>query len=68
MEKIIHISIPIVARGMKFGQNMDVDDPKVDTEGQGHGPKVKVTRSKKRMKVINVCHSRSHLPVCHVVM
>ncbi len=30
---------------MKFGQNMDVDDPKVDREGQGHQSKVKVTRS-----------------------
>ncbi len=31
---------------MKFGQNMDLDDPKVDLEGQGHRSKVKVTRSK----------------------
>ena len=44
VEKIIHISISIVARGLKFGQNMDVDDPKVDLEG--HRSKVKVTRSK----------------------
>ena len=42
VEKIIHISISIVARGMKFGQNMDVDDPKVDLEGQGHRSKVKI--------------------------
>ena len=31
---------------MKFGQNMDVDDPKVDLEGQGHMSNVKVTRSR----------------------
>ena len=31
---------------MEFGQNMDMDDPKVDLEGQGHRSKVKVTRSK----------------------
>ena len=31
---------------MKFGQNMEVDDPNVDLEGQGHRSKVKVTRSK----------------------
>ncbi len=31
---------------MKFGQHMDVNDPKVDLEGQGHRSKVKVTRSK----------------------
>ncbi len=35
VEKIIHISISIVARGMKFGQSMDVYDLKVDLEGQG---------------------------------
>ncbi len=33
---------------MKFGQGMDVDDPKVDLKGQGHRSKVKVTRSEKR--------------------
>ncbi len=27
---------------MKFGQNMDVDDPKVDIEGQGHRSNIKV--------------------------
>ncbi len=32
---------------MEFGQNMDVDDPNVDLEGQGHRSKVKITRSKK---------------------
>ena len=32
---------------MKFGQGMDVDDPKVDLEDQGHRSKVKVTRLKK---------------------
>ncbi len=32
---------------MKFDQNMDVNDPNVDLEGQGHRSKVKVTRSKK---------------------
>ena len=26
---------------MKFGQNMDLDDPNVDLEGQGHRSKVK---------------------------
>ncbi len=31
---------------MKFDQHMEVDDPKVDLEGQGHRSKVKVTRSK----------------------
>ncbi len=29
----------------KFGQDMDVGDPKVDPDGQGHRSKVKVTRS-----------------------
>ena len=33
---------------MKFGQNMDMGDLKVDTDGQGHRSKVKVTRLKKR--------------------
>ncbi len=46
VEKIIHISISIAARGMKSCENMDVGDPKVDFEGQGHRSKVKVTRSK----------------------
>ncbi len=32
---------------MKFGQNMDVDNPNVDLKGQGHRSKVEVTRSKK---------------------
>ena len=32
---------------MEFGQNMDVDNPNVDLECQGHRSKVKVTRSKK---------------------
>ncbi len=36
----------MVARGMTFGQIMDVDDPKVDLEGQAHRSNVKVTRSK----------------------
>ncbi len=31
---------------MRFGQSMDVDDPKADPEGQGHRSKVKATRSK----------------------
>ncbi len=31
---------------MIFGQIVDVDDPKVDPEGQGHRSKVTVTRSK----------------------
>ena len=29
---------------MKFGQNIDVDDPKFDLEGQGLRLKVQVTR------------------------
>ncbi len=29
---------------MKFGQHMDVDDPKVALDGQGHMAKVKVRR------------------------
>ena len=33
---------------LRFGQNIDVDDPKVDLEGQGHRSKVKVIRSKNR--------------------
>ncbi len=32
---------------MKFGQNMDVGDQRVDLEGQGHSSKVMVTKSKK---------------------
>ncbi len=43
MEKIIYISISVVASGMYFGQIMDVDGPKVDFEGKGH--RSKVTRS-----------------------
>ncbi len=31
---------------MKFSQNMDVDDPKVDLEDHDHRSKIKVTRSK----------------------
>ncbi len=31
---------------MEFSQSIDVDDPKVDPDGQGHRSKVKVTRSK----------------------
>ena len=46
MEKIIHISISIIASSMKFGQTMDVGDSNVDFEGQGHRSKVKVTGSK----------------------
>ena len=45
---------------MKFGQNMDVDDPNVDLEGQGHRSKVKVTRSKKH-------DFRSHLPTLQAI-
>ena len=30
---------------MKFGQNIDMDDLKVDPEIQGHRTKLKVTRS-----------------------
>ena len=45
---------------MKFGQHVDVDDPKVDLEGQGRRSKVKVTRSKKRS-------FRSHLTTLKVI-
>ncbi len=31
---------------MKFGQSMDVEDPKFDPKGQGHRSKVRVNRSK----------------------
>ncbi len=41
-----HISGTIDLWVMKFGQNMDVDDPKEDLQGQCHGSKVKITRSK----------------------
>ena len=43
---IIHILINIVARVTKFGVDMQLDTILVDLEGQGHGSKVKVTRSK----------------------
>ena len=43
LEKI-QISKDIAARVMKFGQGMNIDDPKADLKG--HGSKVKVTRSK----------------------
>ena len=42
----IHISKSHVPRAMRFGQGMDVDDPKVDHGCQGHMSKVKVIRSK----------------------
>ena len=42
----MHISETVGPRVTKFGKGMDVDDPKVDPEGQGHRSKVKVTRSK----------------------
>ncbi len=45
---------------MKFGQNMDVDDPNVDLESQGHRSKVKVTRSKKH-------DFRSHLTTLQAI-
>ncbi len=48
MEKIIHISISIVASSLRFGQIMDDDDRKVDLEGQGHRSKVKVKVKTKR--------------------
>ena len=40
---------------MKFGQHMDVDDPKIDFDGQGQGHLVK-----KR-------HFRSHSTTLHVI-
>ena len=36
---------------MKLGQDMNVDDLKVDFKGQGHSSKVKVNRSKKIFQV-----------------
>ncbi len=42
----IHISRTIAPRVMKFGLNMDVDELKVDPEGQCHRSKVKVTKVK----------------------
>ncbi len=44
--RVIHISKNIAPRAMKFGQNMDVDDPKYDQEGHSLRSKVKATRSK----------------------
>ncbi len=38
---IIHISKTIAIRVVKLRQNMPVDDPNDDLEGQGHRPKVK---------------------------
>ncbi len=40
------ISATVQLRVLKFGQNIDVDDPKVDLEDQGHRSNVKVTGSK----------------------
>ena len=57
---IIHISKTVAVRGMKFGQDMHVDDPKDDLEGQGHRSKVRVTRSK------NVIF-RSHLTALQIM-
>ncbi len=50
---IIHISKTVAVRGMKFGQNMHVSNPKDDLDGQGHRSKVRFTRSK---NVIFVSH------------
>ena len=50
-----HISGTVGLRVTKFGQGMDVDDSKVDLEGQGHRSKVKVARLKKS-------HFRYHIP------
>ncbi len=44
--RMASISGTVILRVMKFGHNMDVDDPKVELEDQGHRSKVKVTRSK----------------------
>ncbi len=46
---------------MKFGQHMDVDDPKDDLEGQGHRSKVKVTRSKKKTFQVPYDHLTDNL-------
>ncbi len=40
-----HMSATVQLRVMKFGQNIDVDDPKEDLERQSHRSVVKVTRS-----------------------
>ncbi len=41
-----HISKSIVPRVMKLGVEIDLDDLSSDLEGQGHGSKVKVNRSR----------------------
>ncbi len=45
---------------MKFGQNMGVDDPKVNLEGQGHRSKGQGHKVKKRL-------FRSHSTVLHLI-
>ncbi len=42
-----HISDTVWPRVTKFGKDMDVDDPKVYSEGQGHTSQIKVTDKKK---------------------
>ncbi len=42
LEKNSYLST-VHLRVMKVGQHMDVDDPKVDLEGQGQGHKLKKT-------------------------
>ena len=42
----IQISATVKPRVIKFGQNIDMDDPRIDLAGQGHRSKVKVARSK----------------------
>ena len=45
----------------RFGQDIDVDNPKVGLTGQGHRSKVKVTRS-------NKLYLRPRLTVLHVIL
>ncbi len=45
---------------MKFGQHMDVDDPKVDLEGQGHGQRAR-SRGKKKLFQVPFYHLSGNL-------
>ncbi len=42
----MQISATVKPSVIKFGQNIDMDDPKIDLAGQGHRSKVKVARLK----------------------
>ncbi len=45
-----HISATVQLRVLEFGQNIDVDEPNVDIEGQGHRSK-KVKKKKTLFQV-----------------